>query len=112
MAKKGSKFNTYDKELKVKVVKAYLSGEYGSYKMVAEIFGIKNRSQVKTWVKKYRENTSIETFDDKRREGNNPDLGKHFREKNVDHLSLEEQLEYYKLENAVLKKVKALHSMK
>lgn len=32
MAKKGSKFNKYDNELKVKVVKAYLSGEYGSSK--------------------------------------------------------------------------------
>lgn len=111
MAKKGSKFNKYDNELKVKVVKAYLSGEYGSYKSVAEAFGIKNRSQVITWVKKYRENNSIDTFDDKRR-GNNPNFGKHFREKNVDHLSLEEQLEYYKLENAVLKKVKALRLKK
>lgn len=112
MAKKGSTFNKYDNELKVKVVKAYLSGKYGSYKAVAEAFGIKNRSQVKTWVKKYRENDSIDTFNDQRSGGNNPNFGKHFREKKVDDLPLEEQLKYYKLENAVLKKVKALRLKK
>ena len=38
--------NTYTNELKLEVVQAYLRGE-GSYRGIAEAYGIRNASQVK-----------------------------------------------------------------
>ena len=43
----------YSFDLKLEVVKDYLSGEIGSYKTIAKKHGVINDSQVKEWVKNY-----------------------------------------------------------
>ena len=59
MAKKGQKFNkNYSDELISKVVKAYLNYE-GSYKSLAEKYGISSWHTVNTWVIKYRKKNQL-----------------------------------------------------
>ncbi|MBP1154620.1 transposase [Paenibacillus sp. PvR052] len=53
MAKKGQIFQTYTEEFKVAAVKAYLEGS-SSYKIIAEQMKIRNCSQLKVWVKKWK----------------------------------------------------------
>ena len=108
MAIKGSKFKKYRSEFKVRVVEAYLSGRYSSYEQVAREFEMRNVSQVKAWTKRYRTEGPESLAIDKRAQRINPKLGKHFREKNIENWPLEQQVEYLKMENAILKKVKAL----
>ena len=43
----------YSFEFKLEVVKDYLSGETGGYKIIAEKYGVKAGSQVKDWIKNY-----------------------------------------------------------
>lgn len=54
MAKKGTTFNTYSNEIKLSAVQSYLNGE-GSYDMIAEKYQIRSSTQLKNWVKKYKE---------------------------------------------------------
>ncbi|MEN1939428.1 transposase [Paenibacillus sp. 102] len=54
MAKKGSTFNAYLEELKLSAVQSYLNGE-GSYDIITEKYQIKSSTQLKNWVKKYKE---------------------------------------------------------
>ncbi|WP_375142944.1 transposase [Paenibacillus sp. D2_2] len=58
MARKGQTFNTYTEEFKLKAVQAYLKGS-ASYKVVAEREGIRNCSQLKVWVKKWKNGESL-----------------------------------------------------
>ncbi|WP_426389499.1 transposase [Lysinibacillus sp. VIII_CA] len=53
--------NTYSNELKLEVVQAYLAGEESMQK-IAEKYEIRNVSQVKVWVRKFKEVESIDTF--------------------------------------------------
>ena len=43
----------YSFDLKLEVVKDYLSGETGGYRTIAKKYGVINDSQVKDWVKNY-----------------------------------------------------------
>lgn len=52
------KNNTYSNELKLEIVQAYLTGN----ESIADRYEIRNVSQVKAWVKKYKEVGSIEAF--------------------------------------------------
>ncbi|WP_242266577.1 MULTISPECIES: transposase [unclassified Bacillus cereus group] len=52
--KKGTTFNTYSKEIKLSAVQSYLNGE-GSSDMIAEKYQIISSTQLKSWVKKYKE---------------------------------------------------------
>ena len=54
MTKKGSTFNTYSEELKLSAVQSYLNGE-GSYNMIKEKYQLRSSTQLKNWVKKYKE---------------------------------------------------------
>lgn len=45
----------YTGEFKEKVVKEYLSGQHGGLNTVAKIYDVRNVSQLKKWLKKYRE---------------------------------------------------------
>lgn len=112
MAKKGSVFNKYSPELKLKVVEAYLSAQYGGGARVAKVFGIRSASQVNAWTKLYQTEGVESLSIDKRVNSNNPTLGKHFRERDIEDWPLDKQIEYLKMENAILKKVKALRSRK
>jgi transposase len=53
MAKKGQTFKQYTDEFKLAAVKEYVEGS-ASYKLTAEKLGIRNCSQLKVWVWKWR----------------------------------------------------------
>lgn len=108
MAKKGSIFTKYSPEFKVRVAEAYLSGKFGGMGAVSKHFGLKSENQVREWTKRYRGEGAQSLSEDRRAGGNNPMAGKHFREKNIEDWPLEQQIEYLKMENAILKKAKAL----
>ena len=59
MAKKGQIFQQYNLEIKQKAVRLYES-EGMSYQSVAEKLGVKSNTQIKQWVKKYRNGESLE----------------------------------------------------
>jgi transposase len=53
MAKKGQTFNQYTEEFKLAALQDYVQGT-SSYKTVAEKLDIRNCTQLKVWVKKWR----------------------------------------------------------
>lgn len=110
MAIKGSIFNNYSPELKVKVVEAYLSGKYGSQDNIAKHFGVRSRSQVNKWVKIYKESGLDALYIDNRGKASKEDGVRKGRpsNKNLDDMTKDEQIAYLKMENDILKKVQAL----
>lgn len=94
----------YTGEFKEKVVKEYFSGKYGGPVKLARRHDIKSATQVKVWIKSYRENPE-NLYKDKR--GTTQGVG---RAKSVKQgqPSLEEQLEHLKMENTILKKLAQL----
>jgi len=108
MAKKGSIFKKYSADFKVKVAEAYLSGKNGGYREVAKLFGLKSDRQVVVWTNRYRKEGPESLSKDKRLGGNNPMIGKYRRDPNMENWTLQQQVEYLKMENAILKKAKAL----
>lgn len=110
MAKKGSKFNNYSAEFKLRIVEEYLSGEGGS-EALARKYGLSDSKRVRDWVKIYKEHGpeyfSIET----RGRGTKADGVNKGRPKKVslDDMTKDEQIAYLKMENEILKKVQALH---
>ena len=98
------KNNTYSNELKLEIVQTYLTGKESMQK-IADRYGIRNVSQVKAWVKKYKEVGSIEAFNRLPSTGSgakgvkNPLKGKRTHFKNV-----EEERDYYKAQVEYLKK--------
>ncbi|MFY0331126.1 transposase, partial [Bacillus sp. YIM B13410] len=54
MARKGQQFQHYSKEFKMKAVKMYEEGNK-SYQLLSEELGIKSSTQLKSWVRKFRE---------------------------------------------------------
>ncbi len=95
MAKKGQKFQTYTDEFKIKAVMAYVNGPE-SYQAVTERLGIRNCSQLKVWVKKWKNG---EPFDE-RIENTSPIKG---RPRTV-FKTVEEERDYLKAQVAYLKK--------
>ena len=104
MAKKGQKFKSYTKEFKIKVAEAYLSGEYGGNQAVAKHFKLNNEKRVRDWVKIYKEK-GPEAFSVETRGRNLSGRPKTIK---LDEMTLEQQVEYLKMEVDILKKVKAL----
>ena len=104
MAKKGQKFKNYTAEFKLEVAKSYLNGIYGGIPGVAKHFGI-GQTRVQEWVKIYREKGTESFLVDGRGKS-----GKSGRPKSIilDEMSLEDQVEYLKMEVDILKKAKAL----
>lgn len=90
------KNNTYPTELKLEVVQAYLAGEESMQK-IAEKYEIRNVSQVKVWVREFKEVESIDALNRLPSAGSgakgikNPLKGKriHFKD-------MEEERDYYK----------------
>ena len=103
MAKKGSKFKSYSAEFKVKLIKEYLSCE-GSYMTLTKKYGLKSTKQLRDWVKIYNEE-GPEAFLIEIRGRNSTGRPKTI---NLDEMNLEQQVKYLKMENDILKKVKAL----
>jgi transposase len=94
MATKGQKFQRYSEEIKKKAVQMYEEQEK-SYRVIAEELEIRNVSQVKAWVKKYR---NQESFEDQR--SRNPFMGR----PRTAFQSVEEERDYLKAQVEYLKK--------
>lgn len=60
MAKKGHVFEQYSEEFKFAAVRQYLEGA-ASYKVVAEQLEIRSCTQLKVWVRNYREGEAFDT---------------------------------------------------
>ena len=104
----GKPNNKYSPEFKKEAVEKYLSGLYGGYDLLSKELGLRSSRQLKVWVKIYREDPELLKQDG--RQLGKKDGVKKGRPKRIklDELSKDEQIEYLKMENAVLKKVKAL----
>jgi transposase-like protein len=98
----------YSPEFKKEAVEKYLCGLYGGYDLLSKELGLRSSRQLKVWVKLYQQDPELLKVD-----------GRHFGKKDgvqkgwpkrikLEELSKDEQIEYLKMENAVLKKVKAL----
>ena len=106
MAGKPNKY--YSWEFKLESVQKYLSGEYGGYDTLAQDLGLRSSTQLRNWVKLYRQDPEL-LKQDGRHLGKKDGVQKGKPKKvNLDELSKDEQIEYLKMENAILKKVKAL----
>ncbi len=108
MAKKGTKFNYYSPEFKKKAVEQYLSGEFGGITTAMRVLGLRSDKQLRDWVRLYKEDPEL-LKQDGRKAGKKEGVRKGRPKKvNIDELSKDKQIEYLKMENAILKKVKAL----
>ena len=109
MAKKGQKYNNYSYEFKKEAVEKYLSGELGGCTYAARKLGIKSKQQLLNWTKLYKQNPEL-LKQDNRGKATTKDGIKKGRPKQIklNELSKDEQIEYLKMENAILKKAKAL----
>jgi len=93
MAKKRKTYVYHDLEFKSKLVKLYLEGN-GGYRTLAREYGV-NSTQIRNWVKKYKNGELTEENYDKRGKGT-------FNKKIFK--NTDEEKEYLKLENEYLKK--------
>ena len=103
MAKKGSQFTTYHPDFKLQVVEDYLSGKSGGLNLMARKYGLKSKSKIETWVKKYRKNPNLQKQDLRGKSSTR-------RPKSIklEDMTLEEQNEYLRMENDILKTLRAL----
>lgn len=95
MAKKGQTFNSYSEEFKHNAVMKYVNGSK-SYKALAEELGIRHCSQLKVWVKKWKEGAPF----DERKGVSNPLKGR----PRTKFKSVEEERDYLKAQVEFLKK--------
>ncbi len=104
----GKPNNKYSPEFKKEAVEKYLRGEIGGIKTAAKTLGIRSDCQLRNWIKLYRQDPEL-LKQDGRKLGKKDGVQKGRPQKdNLDNLSLEEQIEHLKMENAILKKAKAL----
>lgn len=99
MALKGSQFNKYSIELKLKAAKLYEEG-YGSYKTISEELGLRSSTQLKEWVKMYRNG---ELFNDQRGRSSSTSPFRGRPKTKFD--SIEEERDYLKAQVEYLKKL-------
>ncbi|MBR3227323.1 MAG: transposase [Erysipelotrichaceae bacterium] len=109
MGKTGRENNKYSPEFKKDAVERYLNGELGGLKTASRKLGLKAHAQLQRWVRLYREDPEL-LKQDGRGKASARDGVRKGRPKKVrlEELSKDEQIEYLKMENAILKKAKAL----
>ena len=97
------KYKKYTPEFKIKVAKAYLSGEYGGKPSVAKKFSV-GETRVWNWQKQLREQGEASFYEETR--------GRKLtgRPRNVcyDEMNVKEKLKYKEMECDILKKLQAL----
>jgi len=98
MAFKGSKFNKYSIEFKLKAVKLYEDG-CGSYDKISEELGLRSSTQLKSWVEKYRNGKLLNDLRGKSN-STSPFLGR----PKTKFDSIEEERDYLKAQVEYLKK--------
>ncbi|WP_404800823.1 transposase [Guptibacillus algicola] len=96
MAKKGQMFQQYTDEFKHNAVMKYINGSK-SYKALSEELGIKNNTQLKVWVRKWKNG---EPFDTRGRNGESPIQGR----PRTKFKTIEEERDYLKAQVDYLKK--------
>lgn len=96
MAKKGQTFSSYPSELKAEAVRLH-EEEHLSYRTIARILGVKNKTQIVKWIARARCNQS---FDDLRGSSTAWRKGR----PKTKFSSIEEELAYVKAERDYLKK--------
>ncbi|WP_141540445.1 IS3 family transposase [Bacillus cereus] len=101
MVKKGTTFNRYSDGLKLSAVQSYLNGE-GSYQAIAKQYNIRSSTQLKDWVKKYKELGDI--TDTRGKNSGTQGIPNPLKGKRVHFNSVEEERDYYKAQVAYLKK--------
>ncbi|MCY7540301.1 transposase [Bacillus pumilus] len=99
MARKGQHFQHYSKEFKIKAVKMYEEGNK-SYRSLSEKFGLRSSTQLKSWIRKYREGQSFEDLRGKHTKSENPFSGR----PKLMFKSVEEERDYLKAQVEYLKK--------
>lgn len=104
MALKGQKFRKYLPSFKLEVAEAYLNGE-GSYLSLARKYNLDSKLRVRDWAKIYKEKGSEGFLIETRGRNSKSEKTKPI---NLEDMSLKEQVEFLKMENDILKKVKAL----
>ena len=109
MGKTGRKNNKYSYAFKKEAVEKYLSGELGGCTHAARELGLRNKTQLLNWTKLYKQDPEL-LKQDNRGKASIKDGVKKGRLKKIklNELSKDEQIEYLKMENAILKKAKAL----
>ena len=109
MAKKGQKFNKYSPEFKKDAVERYLNGELGGMTTAVRKLGMRSDRQLRAWIKLYKEDPELLNTDDRGKASAKDGVRKGRQKKvKVDELDKDAQIEYLKMENAILKKAKAL----
>ena len=103
MANKGSKFNTYSYEFKVQAVEDYLSGKSGGIRQITKKYRLKSTKQIRDWTKKYKEDISLLGIETRGRNATGC-----LKSVKLEDMTLEEQNQYLRMENDILKKLKAL----
>ena len=98
----------YSPEFKKEAVEKYLSGELGGMSVASRELGLRSREQLRQWTKLYQQDPEL-LKKDGRHLGKKDGVQKGRPKKvNLEELSLEEQIKQLKMENAILKKAKAL----
>ena len=98
----------YTPEFKKEAVEKYLSGELGGMTTATRGLGLRSKTQLNKWVKQYQQDPEL-LKQDGRHLGKKDGVQKGKPKRvNLDELSKDEQIEQLKMENAILKKVKAL----
>lgn len=100
------KNNQYSAEFKIRIVKSILSGE-DSIRGSAKRHGIEH-SVIRKWVNHYKAYGEEYLLSEQRGRHQKPKIN----EVDLDSMTLEEQVHYLKMENAILKKAKALGLIK
>ena len=105
----GKPNNKYSPEFKKEAVEKYLSGELGGMTSAVRKLGLRSDSQLRNWTKLYKQDPELLKRDG-RGKASSKDGVRKGRPKtvNLDEMSKDGQIEYLKMEIAVLKKVKAL----
>lgn len=101
MTKKGLTFNIYSEELKLSAVQSYLNGE-GSYNKIKEKYQLRSSTQLKNWVKKYKECGEI--TDTRGKNSGMKGIPNPLKGKRVHFNTVEEERDYYKAQVEYLKK--------
>ena len=109
MGKTGRKNRKYSPEFKKEAVEKYLSGELGGMTTACGKLGLKGHKRLQDWIRLYREDPELLKLDGRGKASAKDGIRKGRPKKfKPDEMSKDAQIEYLKMENAILKKAKAL----
>ena len=109
MGKTGRTNKKYSYEFKKEAVEKYLSGEIGGCTIAARQLGLRSKKQLLNWTKLYKQDPELLKQDNRGKASIKDSVKKGMPKKvKLDELSKDEQIEYLKMENEILKKAKAL----